>query len=459
MQDRRIIIAAAVVILLLILGGLYLALTPEVVSFTPEDGAASLHKITAIEITFSRAMDQESVMERLSITPEIAGEFTWEENTLRFTPVEFWPSDAEVAVSLAEGAKSKLGLGMSGGLVFSFTVEPILLAYLWPAEGEADIYALDPDGGNILQLTDAGGVLDYEVGPDGVLIYYSADNNLGGSDIFLLDRYQGTATRLLSCERGLCTDIALSPDGKLLAYQRNDSEIWLLDLDSRDEELVSTKGHSTRLPIWSPDGRLTYYDAEEMAYIVLDVESGEEEKLENLTGELGDWSPFGRIFVAPEMFVNVTSILRGPTGEVSNQPVDPEELDPVRVLSSHLMSYAWETGIVTRLTADDQTEDAGPSFSPDGIWLAFTRRYLDPSRWTPGRQVWLISLDGVNIRELTNDPSYKYTALTWHPDGTLIAAVRFNTTVLTEPPELWLIGLDGDALQLVIGGYAPQWIP
>jgi Tol biopolymer transport system component len=123
------------------------------------------------------------------------------------------------------------------------------------------------------------------------------------------------------------------------------------------------------------------------------------------------------------------------------------------------MSYTWETGIVTRLTTDEQAEDAGPSFSPDGIWLAFTRRYLDPIRWTPGRQVWLLSTDGTNIQQLTNDPSYKYTALTWHPDGTRIAVVRFNTTLLTDPPELWLIGLDGDAVQLVIGGYAPQWIP
>ena len=459
MQDRRIIITVAVIILLLILGGLYLTFTPEVVSFTPQDETGGMPRITAIEITFSRAMNHDSVMEQLSITPVVAGEFTWEENTLHFTPVEFWPTGNKVTVSLAEGAKSKLGLGLSEGLEFSFTIHPIMLTYLWPASGDAELYALDPDGGDVLQLTNAGGVLDYEVGLDGLQIYYSANNKLGGSDLYVLDRYPGTSTRLLSCERALCTDIALSPDGKLLAYQRNDSEIWLLDLDAEEEEIVSAKGHSTRLPIWSPDGRLTYYDADETAYIILDIDTGDEQELENLTGELGDWSPYGKIFVAPEMFVNVTSILRGPTGEVSNQPVDPEELDPVRVLSSHLMSYAWETDIVIRLTTDEQAEDAGPSFSPDGIWLAFTRRYLDPIRWTPGRQVWLLSTDGTNIQQLTNDPNYKYTALTWHPDGTRIAVVRFNTTLLTDPPELWLLELDGDAVQLVIGGYAPQWIP
>ena len=39
-------------------------------------------------------------------------------------------------------------------------------------------------------------------------------------------------------------------------------------------------------------------------------------------------------------------------------------------------------------------EDVSPVFSPDGKWIAFARRYLDPLRWTPGRQVWLMRADG-----------------------------------------------------------------
>ncbi len=41
----------------------------------------------------------------------------------------------------------------------------------------------------------------------------------------------------------------------------------------------------------------------------------------------------------------------------------------------------------------------------------------------------------------------------------MLAAVRFNVTVITEPPEIWLVGLDGSAIRLIIGGYQPAWIP
>ena len=85
--------------------------------------------------------------------------------------------------------------------------------------------------------------------------------------------------------------------------------------------------------------------------------------------------------------------------------------------------------------------------------LAFTRRYLDEDRWTPGRQVWLMSLTGggtspCRSNRLTEAGEHLYTGLTWHPDGSQLAAVRFNVTLKTDPPEIWLVGLDGKAIRL-----------
>jgi Tol biopolymer transport system component len=68
--------------------------------------------------------------------------------------------------------------------------------------------------------------------------------------------------------------------------------------------------------------------------------------------------------------------------------------------------------------------------------------------------------DGSEKEMLTDDPDYKYSAFAWSPDGSQIAVVRSNTTLLTDPPEVWLVDVDtGEAIQLVIGGFAPQWIP
>jgi Tol biopolymer transport system component len=88
------------------------------------------------------------------------------------------------------------------------------------------------------------------------------------------------------------------------------------------------------------------------------------------------------------------------------------------------------------------------------------RKYLDAARWTPGRQIWLMSPDGKEFQALTNAPYFNHSSFAWSPDGQQLAYLRFNQEKLTDPPELWLMNADGSQpIQLVIGGYAPQWIP
>ena len=48
----------------------------------------------------------------------------------------------------------------------------------------------------------------------------------------------------------------------------------------------------------------------------------------------------------------------------------------------------------------------------------------------------------------------------WSLDGEQLAFVRFDVGAPTNPPELWLVNADGsEPLELVVGGYAPQWVP
>jgi dipeptidyl aminopeptidase/acylaminoacyl peptidase len=226
---------------------------------------------------------------------------------------------------------------------------------------------------------------------------------------------------------------------------------------------VSTTAQNANFPAWSDDGLLSYYDVEAQEYVVYQLETGEIESWPNQSGEPGTWSPGGNEFVAPEFFEVETDILRGPSGEVELQEVDESELEPVWVASSHLQMYRLDSGSIEDLTEDNLAEDYSPAFSPDGTLLIYTRRYLDEDRWTPGRQVWLMpaaaSSSTSQRRQLTEAADFEYSALNWHPDGEWIAAVRFNVTLLTEPAEIWLLELDGEATRLVIGGYAPQWVP
>jgi Tol biopolymer transport system component len=125
-----------------------------------------------------------------------------------------------------------------------------------------------------------------------------------------------------------------------------------------------------------------------------------------------------------------------------------------------LLLHDWQTNTTRDLTQQEGIEDAAPAFAPDGASLAFARKYLDPQRWTPGRQLWLMRLAENVARPLTADPVYHHFDFAWSPDGGWLAYVRFNQTALTEPPEIWITQpLTGQTNLIIRGGYAPQWIP
>ncbi len=167
----------------------------------------------------------------------------------------------------------------------------------------------------------------------------------------------------------------------------------------------------------------------------------------NKTGEAGSWHLGGSTFAAKEIVLETFSSAETLT-------------------NSHLMVYdltrqnSRGEAHTTDLTQAADLEDAAPVFSPDGEWIAIARRYLDNTRWTPGRQLWLIKADGSEARQLTQANDYSHHDFAWSLDGKQLAFVRFNQMTLTEPAELWLIELDGShPIELVKGGTAPQWLP
>lgn len=465
-MDIRRIIILGVIVLLASVGGTALLLRPEVVSTSPQAAPGGLPNTSTIEIIFSRRMQPESVIERLTISPAIEVKSVWEDQTLRLIPMEAWPSGAEVTVTLESGAQSRIGLPAAAGVSWSFRISPVSLAYLWPAGGSSQLYLLDPQSGETIQLTNGSPVLSFVFSPNGRSVYFFAENNQGGSDLFSLPRFdlETEPARMLTCQRARCDNLAIAPQGTALAYTRNDNQVWLVNLETGTQPIqISPEGESAYQPAWSSTGNLSYYNATQMVYTVVDPTGKIISTWPNQSGEHAAWAPGGTAFIAPDAFLQETNILRGPSGEAENEEVDESELEPVRVLNSQLMVYQLGRDQTTALTEDQLAEDFWPTFSPDGSVLAFTRRYLDEQRWTPGRQIWLMSLTSgtspEQIKPLTGAEDYLYTSLKWHPDGKQLAAMRFNVTLLTDPPEIWLISLDGKAIRLVIGGYQPAWIP
>jgi Tol biopolymer transport system component len=254
----------------------------------------------------------------------------------------------------------------------------------------------------------------------------------------------------MKCLTVLCSSPQISPDGNLLAYeqvaldesgQSSDIQVWILSMEDGSQTLVGHADHSNKNPEWSEEGRLATYNATRQVITFYEPNLLELFSFSNETGEPGSWYPDGSAYLAAEIM----------------------DLNPTleqQVASSHLLRYEMPSENIHDLTLANDLEDAYPVYSPDGSNIAFARKYLDTQRWTPGRQLWIMEEDGSEARPLSDEPNYNHYDFAWSPDGKQIAYLRFDQASLNKPPELWLLDVDsGEALQLVIGGYNPRWIP
>jgi Tol biopolymer transport system component len=430
--------------------------SPVAGNFLPPEGATDVPVHSTIQISFSQPMQHESVERHLSTNPPRTGKFTWDDNTLTFTPDLPWPGGGQVLVQLKAGSRAQGGLGlpMWRSQSWSFTTAQALLVYLWPADEPADLYALDPLSGEIRQLTEGANVLDYSISRDGLSIYFSAGNSQAGADLFRLDLLSSALLSdvlvqpelKLACGQDACRSPQAAPNGKWLAYEHvepggeNSAQVWLLDLATGEARQLGEVGYLTDNPSWSANNLLAYYD-QAGGYVFLDLDNGQRFIGPNSTGEPGVWAPDGSAFIAPEIIYVQT------------------EGGTITLGSSHLIRYT-PFGPVADLTQAENLEDTAPAYSPDSATIAFARKYLDQPRWSFGRQLWLMNADGSQPRQVTQDDLYNHFDFAWSWDGRWLAYNRFDNASYAGPPELWLCDSDGShPVQLNFGGYSPQWIP
>ena len=279
-----------------------------------------------------------------------------------------------------------------------------------------------------------------------------------GADLYRIDRtkledspdnpYQ--AEKLLDCGTAQCRSPAVSFDDQYLAYEyilpapsgdAGPAQIWLLNLATLEAIPVGQETHETVQPSWSPTGLLAYYDRTSSGYEVFDPITQERVQISNQTGQPGAWSPNGEYYLAPEI-----SYLQAAGGTETG--------------TSHLMRYSIQSKTTEDISGPNKVEDVEAGYSPDGVLIAFARKFLDAEHWSFGRQIWIMNADGSDPHAITDEADYNHYDLAWSRDGQSLAYVRFNQVKLFDPPELWMVNIDGsNPVQLVIGGYSPIWIP
>jgi TolB protein len=220
-------------------------------------------------------------------------------------------------------------------------------------------------------------------------IVYSSDM-AGNDDVFLVRLEDGVPVQLTDgLEKEFDPD--LSPDGTAIAYRRNPddnsdmADIWVMDLDKGNKHnLTNAPENSNWAPAWTSDGRIVF------------------SSMRGGSGALELWS----------MTAGGSDMTRLSEGWCEYPDVSPDGSE--FVCSSavggryDILVVDGATGARRALTATPETE-FGPSWSPDGEWIAFSRDLGE--RWELVR----IRPDGSGEEVIADEGVFS----TWDPDGHL----------------------------------------
>ncbi len=196
------------------------------------------------------------------------------------------------------------------------------------------------------------------------------------------------------------SEIALSPDGRRIAYRRSTyipregirHEIWVMNVDGSGQRRLTTGEENEHAPAWSPDGR-------RLAYMVWDVSA-------------------------------CTPVSGSGCAVTDVWTVDADGSGQRKVLDSAFQ----------------------PRWSPDGSKLLFQRIDQNPDRATLG--VYVASSDGTGVRELVRAPLWasERAPAAWSPTGRTIVYGAGMGAV-----RLHLLSADGRRRRFLAVGSSPAW--
>jgi len=255
-------------------------------------------------------------------------------------------------------------------------------------QSSEQICIMNADGSNYRRLTTEDDVRHFypSISSDGQSVVYSAlDKQTQHFEIYELNLADGK-TKALTSAFGDLNAPEISPDGKRIVFTRffndiNHPTIWTMARAGGDFRQVSAV--SGWDPTWSPDGAQILFasdnDGTNQLYVV-NLDGTGLKKVTNLPALRGrsDWSSDGKFIVT------------------YSGPAWHRELFIMNADGSNQRQLSPSGG-----------NSQGPSFSPDGKWVAFTA-YFDKYNDINGCEIYIVRVDGTDLRRLTNNDYCDY---------------------------------------------------
>lgn len=258
--------------------------------------------------------------------------------------------------------------------------------------------------------------------PDNHHVLYRVDGGHADRGLWLVNIADGVSVilanqNLLSPSRvpGSIYSGAVSPDGQKVVYglYKNilpaaTSELWLINADGSDPRLLHSSGVVFLYPMWSSDGSRIAFIGENGLMVIMADGSDLQTLSQNIVSTeylyRPTWSPDGHTiafitFDGPNPFTN------GLTLTPTIIPPGDWHTDAFIGANIHLVDVV--TGDERSLLTDGSTGNIDPVWSPDGSQIAFV------SNRSGTTEMWVVNVDGSNLRQLTNADQYIRFPL-WH---------------------------------------------
>lgn len=232
--------------------------------------------------------------------------------------------------------------------------------------------------------------------PTGEIVF--AVNKGGNLDLWTWDAATGKVHVLLAAP-GIQSDPSWSPDRSKVVY-RGATGLGIITADGKPGSPPDFTHHAQDInPAWSPDGRTIVFATNRSPLTSLDVYARPADDNQAVitplvSSKADDWDPAwspdsSRIVFASRRLGDAHLFLMNADGSDQTEvPLGPGVYDD-------------------------------PTISPDGQWLAFTRR----DNANALKALYIAHLDGSGMRRMTNS-TVDENDMTWSPDGRYIAVVR-----------------------------------
>ena len=216
------------------------------------------------------------------------------------------------------------------------------------------------------------------------------------------------------------------------AFRSSDTEIVTIGFDGRSHNRLTDNDRNEYFPVWSPSGdRIAFISRPHTLGVlpgehwiaVVDASGASEVRIEDPLLYPPAWSPDGEDI----------AFLRGGAGieywsELGNVEIDllvakSDGSEPPRSIAD---ASAWKLGWRV-----DSIEFGGPSWSPDGNWIAFGSSFLPENEQDGGVEIAVVSRDGSTKRIIWSGQSdFPVTQVTWSPNGEEILFIATDVFVV-----------------------------